>query len=255
MVGPVTGRRAIEALPSCVTKLFFRGDSADYYLTLLKYLVKEQIVFAISADMSLQLRKCCERIAETDWLEIQKREREVVHVAEVAFVTAGRPKSAEPLRYVAIRFTPIQRELFKEQDRGLKYVAVVTNRPKPADPGEPKESNEMSAADLVRRHREKAGTIEHVHRSMKDELGAGILHTASLSQVSPPDPRAQANRELARPPHKGAVFGKALFRPVLVRRQRPFEPSRTGRAVKPNRAALRDASNGRRLPQEYGPLG
>jgi len=33
----------------------------------------------------------------------------------------------------------------------------------------------MSAADLVRWHWEKAGTIEHVHRSMKDELGAGVL--------------------------------------------------------------------------------
>jgi hypothetical protein len=33
----------------------------------------------------------------------------------------------------------------------------------------------MSAADLVRWHWEKAGTIEHVHRSLKDELGAGVL--------------------------------------------------------------------------------
>ena len=28
---------------------------------------------------------------------------------------------------------------------------------------------------LERLHREKAGTIEHVHRSMKDELGAGVM--------------------------------------------------------------------------------
>ena len=33
----------------------------------------------------------------------------------------------------------------------------------------------MSAAALVNWHWEKAGTIEHVHRSMKDELGAGVL--------------------------------------------------------------------------------
>lgn len=33
----------------------------------------------------------------------------------------------------------------------------------------------MSAPDLVRWHWEKAGTIEHVHWSMKDELGAGVL--------------------------------------------------------------------------------
>jgi len=168
-------RRAIEALPSRVTKRYFRGDSADYYLPLLKYLVTERIVFAISADMSPQLRKCCERIPESEWLNIQQREREVVHVAEVEFVTDGWPKISEPLRYVAIRFTPIQQEIFAEPGRGPKYVAVVTNRPQPAEPGEPKKNDEMSAADLVRWHREKAGTIEHVHRSMKDELGAGVL--------------------------------------------------------------------------------
>lgn len=168
-------RRAVEALPSRVTKRYFRGDSADYFLPLLKYLVKEQIVFAISADMSQQLRARCEKVPETDWLKLQAREREVVHVADVEFVTDGWPKESEPLRYVAIRFTPIQRELFEEKERGTKYVAVVTNRPEPAEPGEPARPDEMSAADLVRWHREKAGTIEHVHRSMKDELGAGVL--------------------------------------------------------------------------------
>jgi len=169
-------KRAFEALPSRVTKRYFRGDSADYYLPLLKYLVKERIVFAISADMSPQLRARCEKLAEKDWLKLQERTREVVHVAEVEFVTDGWPKNSDPLRYVAIRFTPIQRELFEEeQERGPKYVAVVTNRPKPAEGGEPAKPDEMSAADLVHWHRQKAGTIELVHRSMKDELGAGVL--------------------------------------------------------------------------------
>jgi hypothetical protein len=168
-------RRAIEALPCRVTKRYFRSDSADYYLPLLKYLVNEKIIFAISADMSPQLRARCEKVPEKDWLTHQERLREIVHVAEVEFVTDGWPKDSDPLRYVAIRFTPIQRELFEEQARGTKYVAVVTNRPKPAEPGEPADPDEMSAAELVHWHREKAGTIEHVHRSMKDELGAGVL--------------------------------------------------------------------------------
>jgi hypothetical protein len=170
-----SARRAIEALPGWVTKRYFRGDSADYYLPLLKYLAKEQIVFAISADMSEQLRACCEQVPEKDWLKLQEREREVVHTAEVEFVTGDWPKNSAPLRYVAIRFTPIQRELFEEPERSLKYVAVVTNRPRPAERGEPAKPEEMSAADLVRWHREKAGTIEHVHRALKDELGAGVL--------------------------------------------------------------------------------
>jgi len=167
-------KRAFGALPSRVVRRYFRGDSADYYVPLLKYLVKEQIAFAISADMSRQLRARCQKLPEKDWLKVQEREREVVHVAEVEFVTDGWPKTSVPLRYVAIRFTPIQREIF-EQERGVKYVAVVTNRPQPADRGEPATPEEISAGDLVRWHREKAGTIEHVHRSMKDELGAGVL--------------------------------------------------------------------------------
>jgi hypothetical protein len=172
---PLTSvKRAFEALPSGVTRRFFRGDSADYYLPLLKYLVEKEIAFAISADMSQELRACCQKLPEVAWSEVQRREREVVHVAEVEFVTDGWSKESEPLRYVAIRFTPIQRELFEEA-RDLKYVAVVTNRPQPAEAGEPSAPNEISAADLVRWHREKAGTIEHVHRSMKDELGAGVL--------------------------------------------------------------------------------
>jgi len=168
-------KRAFEALPSWVVKRYFRGDSADYYLPLLKYLVKEKIAFAISADMSKQLRARCLKVPEKDWFKVQRREREIVHVAEVEFVTDGWPKTSAPLRYVVIRFTPIQQDLFADQDRGPKYVAVVTNRPTVHEPGEPAMPDEMSAANLVRWHREKAGTIEHVHRSMKDELGAGVL--------------------------------------------------------------------------------
>ena len=37
---------------------------------------------------------------------------------------------------------------------------------------------ELDASQLVRWHREKAGTIEHVHRVLKDELGAGVLPSA-----------------------------------------------------------------------------
>ena len=53
-------------------------------------------------------------------------------------------------------------------------MAVVTNRPAPEEAAAPR-GDAMSAPDLVRWHWEKAGTIEHVHRSMKDELGAGVL--------------------------------------------------------------------------------
>ncbi len=38
--------------------------------------------------------------------------------------------------------------------------------------------HDLDAAQLVRWHREKAGTIEHVHRVLKDELAAAVLPSA-----------------------------------------------------------------------------
>jgi len=170
---PLTSvRRVFASLPAWVGKRYFRGDSADYYEPLLKYLVQEQIVFSISADMSPELRACCEAVPAAQWVELAVREREVVHVAEIEFSSGDWPKTAAPLRYVGLRFTPLQSEMFEE--RGIKYLAVVTNRPAPADPAAP-HGDEMSAKALVNWHWEKAGTIEHVHRTMKDELGAGVL--------------------------------------------------------------------------------
>ncbi|MCA2980779.1 MAG: transposase [Myxococcaceae bacterium] len=69
------------------------------------------------------------------------------------------PKTARPLRSVAVRLTPTQEHLFDAP----KYLAVVSNR------------FEMKPQALVRWHWAKAGTIEHAHRVMKDELGAGVL--------------------------------------------------------------------------------
>ena len=173
-------KRAFANLPARVTERYFRGDSADYYQPLLEYLVKEKIVFSISADMSPQLRACCQSVAEEKWSLHEERAREDVHVAELEFTPGNWPKDAPALRYVALRITRKQQELFEEQERGPKYLAVVTNRPIPPEPTKeepkPKELPEqMSASELVKWHWEKAGTIEHVHRSMKDELGAGVM--------------------------------------------------------------------------------
>jgi hypothetical protein len=170
---PLTSvRRAFAALPAWVERRCFRGDSADYYEPLLKYLVREQILFSISADMGPELRARCEAVPRAQWVELAVREHETVHVAEVEFAPGDWPRMAAPLRYVALRFTPRQGELLGGRD--LQYLAVVTNRPAPADPAGP-HGDAISATALVNWHWEKAGTIEHVHRSMKDELGAGVL--------------------------------------------------------------------------------
>jgi hypothetical protein len=154
-----SARRALENLPSWVKERRFRADSASYYGPLLKYLVRESVAFAISADMSKELRAVCEDVKE--WTLLDEREREQVEVAEVAFTPGDWTKSAAPLRYIALRFTPRQNELFEQ--KGHRFHAVVSNR------------KELAPDAIVRWHREKAGTIEHVHRTLKDELGAGIM--------------------------------------------------------------------------------
>ena len=159
-----SAKRAFGNLPEWVEKRFFRADSASYYTPLLKYLVAEKIGFSVSADMTKQLRARCVAIPEKQWVELEKRDREQVHLTEVEFAPGEWPKDAAPLRYVALRFTPLQTELFDDAPaKPTKYLAVVTNR------------IELSAADLVRWHWQKAGTVEHVHRVMKDELGAGVM--------------------------------------------------------------------------------
>jgi hypothetical protein len=154
-------KRAFAALPASVTHRYFRGDSADYYQPLLQHLEREGIGFAISADMSAELRAVCTAVGESEWAELDERESEHVHVAEVEFAPGDWPKDAQPLRYVALRFTPRQQGLFDTV--GHRYHAVVSNR------------RQMPIDELVRWHRGKAGTIEHVHRTFKDELGAGVL--------------------------------------------------------------------------------
>ena len=154
-------KRALANLPSWVVERRLRADSAAYYTPLLKYLVDEKVGFAISADMSKELRQCCTGMPSERWVALETREREQVDLAEVEFAPGNWSREAAPLRYVALRFTPHQGELYEAKDPS--YHAIVSNR------------NDLEAAQLVHWHRQKAGTIEHVHRVMKDELGAGVL--------------------------------------------------------------------------------
>jgi len=156
-----SAKRAFANLPPWVTTRYFRGDSASYYTPLMKYLVEEGIGFCISADMSQALRERCGKVPDAEWVLLDPRERETVEVAEVEFTPGDWPKESEPLRYIALRITPLQAGIFETPSP--RYLAVVSNRV------------EGTAGEIVRWHREKAGTIEHVHRVMKDELGAGVM--------------------------------------------------------------------------------
>lgn len=155
---PEVARYAVATLPAGVKERFFRGDSACYDEKLLKYLVREKIAFTISADMTVELRRVCTQ-ADLVWILLEDRPRETVEISEVVFTPGQWPKTASPLRYVALRICPSQVSLFSDPS---KYLAVVSNR------------WDLSAEDLVRWHWEKAGTIELLHDVTKNELAAGL---------------------------------------------------------------------------------
>jgi Transposase DDE domain group 1 len=153
-------RRAFECLPPSVTKRRMRGDSACYEQHLLQFLVAEHIEFAIGADVSTELRTACQSTRR--WTLLEERAGETVHVAEIEFYGGRWPKEAQPLRYVAVRFTAKQGELFGDGST-VRYLAVVSNR------------HDLETAELLRWYWQKAGTIEQAHDVMKNELAAGTM--------------------------------------------------------------------------------
>lgn len=83
--------------------------------------------------------------------------------AEVDFVPgeAGEKKDSKPLRYVGLRLLKPQGLLFND-GTGRHHHAVVTNL-------------EWDGAKLLNWHREKAGTVEHVHDEVKNALAGGHM--------------------------------------------------------------------------------
>jgi hypothetical protein len=87
---------------------------------------------------------------------------------EVAYVpsdgVAAKDRPAPP-RYLVSRVSHKQGRLFADGSE-VKHFAIVTNRPDP-DGG--------TGLDLIRWHRRKAGTIEHTHHVLTNELAAEAL--------------------------------------------------------------------------------
>lgn len=166
-------KRAFAALPETVTTRYYRGDSACHESALINWLRNEQrgdgpvgfIGFAISARMSAALHEAIAAIAETEWQECGDSDSAVIRqCAEVDFVPTEKyeHKDVKPLRYVALRITKRQGDLFADGSR-IKHFAVMTN------------IWDWPAAKLIQWHRQKAGTIEVVHAVVKNELAGGVM--------------------------------------------------------------------------------
>ena len=160
---------AYAALPSGRQwKVSVRSDSAAYEGDLLDHWAGREWRFAVSADMSQQLRAEVVALPVEAWQELSVEPDGFVREwAEVAYVPTRthERKDSQPYRYVAIRVRPPQGILFGDGER-VRHFAVVTN------------DWDTGGGDLVTWHRGKQGTIEHVHRILKDELAAGVYPSA-----------------------------------------------------------------------------
>ena len=141
-----------------------RSDSAAYDRTVLDHWDGRQWRFAVSADMSPQLKREVVRLPFEAWqpwaVEATGTVREW---AEVPYVPsrAAEQKDTEPYRYLAIRIRPPQGVLFGDGTT-VKHFAVVTN------------DWQTDGRELLEWQRGKAGTIEHVNHVLKNELAAGV---------------------------------------------------------------------------------
>jgi len=169
--GPLTcAQWAFSALPPTVKQRFFRGDSACHELDLIGWLKSPErerepggrIGFCVSASMSEELQKAVKGIADGAWKTFGKDPDGTLRQwTEVPFVPGekGEKKDSKPLRYVGLRLLKPQGSLFNDgTDR--HHHAVLTNL-------------DWEGAKLLSWHREKAGTIEHVHDEVKNGLAGG----------------------------------------------------------------------------------
>ncbi len=158
--------RAVASLPPGITQRFVQGDSALYEQAVLTWCEAPArgMGYAISADMSPQLYAAITQLPEHAW-QLERNEPDAIREwADVPYVPDdGDHRKDRPCvrRYLAVRIRRRQGELFVDGST-VKQFAIVTNR-------------EGVGLALIRWHREKAGTVEHVHHVLKNELAAEAL--------------------------------------------------------------------------------
>ena len=161
-------KTALAALPPGIKRRYLRGDSALYEHALMRDLDAEGIGYAISADMSPQLAACVKALPEEHWKPDAEETEAIREWAEVNYLPDDglyQKDAVSPRRYLAIRIRPKQGELLGDGST-VRHFCIVTNRSDPEG---------GSGLDLIRWHRGKAGTIEHAHDVVMNELAGAAL--------------------------------------------------------------------------------
>jgi hypothetical protein len=164
-------QRAVSLLPKTVTDVRLRSDSALYNEAALTWADEAKIGFAVSADMSPELRGCVRALPAQAWqpyrsLNERAGRTEERQWADVRDFVPGwqrnRKKDGTPFRYLAIRVRSRQRDLFETEELTWRHFAVVTNM-------------DWNGERLLRWQREKQGTVEYGHSVVKNDLAGGVL--------------------------------------------------------------------------------
>lgn len=167
-------QKAMGGLPSSVRRIRLRSDAAAYVHELLDWCREEvkgrsRVEFAISADVTQELRAVIQSLPEEAWRPLRKINEKGLVIgrkewAEVEFIPAqpSRKKRMKPDRYLVLRIRPAQGELFAD-GHPYHYFAVVSNM------------WSWEGERLLRWQRERCGTVEHVIDVVKNDLGGGTL--------------------------------------------------------------------------------
>jgi len=159
---------AYNMLPPGPWRVKIRSDSAGYQQDLLDHWQGREWQFAVSADMSQGLKQEIETLPQEAWKIWKEEKRGMIREwAEVPYIPSRHyeKKDSQPYRYLAVRVRQQQGELFEDGAR-LRHFAIVTN------------IWDRDGKELLEWQRGKAGTIEHIHHILNNELAGGVYPSA-----------------------------------------------------------------------------
>lgn len=161
--------RALAVLPEGIEQVFLRADSALSDHGLMVMLDQRKVGFAIWAPVSQELARRMAALGAAAWTFEREDAGALRHWAELGYLPDGaiaqKDGVVRRLRYLAIRIATKQGALFADGS-AVRHFCAVTDRDDP-DGGD--------AGDLLRWQRGKAGTVEHSHDVLANELAAAAL--------------------------------------------------------------------------------